>query len=89
MAECPATLLIVHLNLPDMRGSTLLPKLRALAPSRDGKPQCIAIGFSGDYDAVRMGTKKGFDYFLDKPFDFDSLNRLVAASVASLEYPPT
>jgi len=86
MREQPAQILLVDQNLPDMSGSALVPRLRAIA-AEQGNPHCIAIAITGMASGVQPGLQ-GFDHVLGKPLDFDAFDTLLQKTVAQLQNTP-
>ena len=74
--EAKADVYLVDLTLPDIHGTELARQLRALS---DGGPRPLVIavtGLSSD-GGEEMAV---FDHFLQKPVDFEKLERILAAA---------
>jgi DNA-binding NtrC family response regulator len=59
-------LLLLDIDMPDMGGLDLLPKIKGQKP---GLP-VLVISAYGDADTVSTARKRGADEFLTKPVDF-------------------
>jgi len=68
---------LVDLMLPDMPGTEVARRLRSAA---GGRPQLlIAISGYSTQDAAGAEARTLFDHYLQKPIDFDALDRILAA----------
>ncbi|HYP82065.1 response regulator [Variovorax sp.] len=65
---------LVDLTLPDMPGTVVARRLRAEPES--GRPMLVAV--SGY--AASESTQGLFDYHLQKPIDFEALDRILASA---------
>jgi len=70
--ELPEVLIMDH-GLPDLSGGELLRRLR----EEEGLEDALAICLTGEAEASVDWQTAGFDAFLQKPFDFDDLERLL------------
>ncbi len=82
MRERTAPLLLLDQHLPDMEGTELVQRLRALAEAQ-GMP-CIAIAITGMPGGAAGAGLPGFDHVLGKPLDFDAFDAVIAKSCAAL-----
>jgi DNA-binding response OmpR family regulator len=74
----PAGVYLVDLTLPDVHGTDLARQLRALAG--DGpQPMVIAVTGLASDGSDEMAV---FDHFLQKPVDFEKLERILAGVAA-------
>lgn len=88
MRSRPARVLIVDQNLPDMKGSELVPLLRAVAADH-GAGACFAIAVTGMSEGDRTGPDMApFDQVLGKPLDFDEFDTVLARCASALESSP-
>lgn len=67
---------LVDLTLPDVPGVEVARQLRA---SRDGLPPPLLVAVSGLSATEAKGAEGLFDHHLQKPIDFDMLDRILAA----------
>ena len=79
-AEAPAQVYLLDLTLPDMHGTELARKLKQMAGGE--APLLIAVtGLSADGgNADDMAI---FAHFLQKPVDFEKLERILADAASS------
>ena len=63
---------IVDLGLPDGSGAELINELAIQAPR-----VAVILGISGDTDGEEVAIAAGADGFLEKPFDFQTLEQLM------------
>lgn len=88
MRSRPARVLIVDQNLPDMKGSELVPLLRAAAANQGAGP-CFAIAVTGMSEGERTGPDMApFDQVLGKPLDFEAFNTVLARCASALDPSP-
>jgi PAS domain S-box-containing protein len=78
----PPSLLVSDLGLPNESGLVLIERLRALDAERGVRtPAIVASGFaSGDHRSAALAA--GFDAYLPKPLDFDTLLTQIASLLA-------
>ena len=69
---------LVDLTLPDLPGTEVARRLRAEA----GKRPFVLVAISGFAATDATGAAGLFDHYLQKPIDFDALDRILAAAVA-------
>jgi DNA-binding response OmpR family regulator len=74
--QYPYDLLILDYNLPGISGLGILKKSRQIRPSL----QTVMISALGKTSIKIKAKELGASAFLDKPFDIDSLVRLVRGS---------
>ena len=67
-----AQVYLVDLTLPDMHGTDLARQLVELTP---GKPMVVAVTGLASDGSAEMAV---FDHFLQKPVDFEKLERILA-----------
>lgn len=67
---------LVDLTLPDLPGTEVARQLRADAA---GKPLCL-VAISGFGIDDSPGAAALFDHYLQKPIDFDALDRILATA---------
>ncbi|MEJ8849753.1 response regulator [Variovorax rhizosphaerae] len=67
---------LIDLSLPDLPGSEVARFLR-----RNGGEQPLLVAISGysEQDATGAKARDLFDHYLQKPIDFDALDRILAA----------
>ncbi|WP_295855962.1 response regulator [uncultured Xylophilus sp.] len=70
----PANVYLVDLTLPDMHGTELARQLRTLSGSGP-RPMVIAVTGLASDGSDDMAV---FDHFLQKPVDFEKLERILA-----------
>ena len=68
---------LVDLMLPDMPGTEVARRLRSAADGRP--PLLVAISGYSTQDAAGAEARTLFDHYLQKPIDFDALDRILAA----------
>ncbi len=71
---------LVDLTLPDLPGTEVARRLRAEAGDRP----LLLVAISGFAAADATGAAGLFDHYLQKPIDFEVLDRLLAVAVARL-----
>jgi DNA-binding response OmpR family regulator len=69
---------LVDLTLPDLPGTEVARRLRAEA---GGRP-LLLVAISGFAATDASGAAGLFDHYLQKPIDFEALDRILAAAVA-------
>jgi CheY-like chemotaxis protein len=74
-------LLLSDINMPEMTGLELLPKVRELRPD----VPVIMITAYGDDQTRQKAMDGGAAGFLPKPIDFDVLRQEIASRLSSLE----
>lgn len=74
----PAGVYLVDLTLPDVHGTDLARQLRELTGS-DAQPMVIAVTGLASDGSDEMAV---FDHFLQKPVDFEKLERILAGVAA-------
>lgn len=76
-------LAFIDLTLPDQPGAEVARQLRARAQAQ-GKPLVlVAVSGYGPNDPAGKQAAPHVDHFLQKPIDFDALDRLLAATAAA------
>ncbi|MEO5735998.1 MAG: response regulator [Variovorax sp.] len=68
---------LVDLTLPDMPGAEVARRLRSPADGRP--PLLVAISGYSTQDAAGAEAQALFDHYLQKPIDFEALDRILAA----------
>lgn len=72
---------LIDLTLPDVPGAEVARRLRASAA---GRPLLVvAISGFAQHDAPGTDEAGLFDHFLQKPIDFDALDRILASAPAA------
>ena len=66
---------LIDITLPDLPGTEVARRLRA-----SGKP-LLLVGVSG-FSATDVGAAELFDHYLQKPIDFDVLDRILSSAPA-------
>jgi CheY-like chemotaxis protein len=79
--EVQLILLLSDINMPEMTGLELLPKVRELRPD----VPVIMITAYGDAQTRQKAIDGGAAGFLTKPIDFDVLRQEIASRLSSLE----
>ncbi|WP_076998987.1 response regulator [Variovorax sp. KK3] len=79
-ATTPFDAALVDLVLPDFSGAELARRLRAAAGERP--MLLVAVSGLGLEDAGDAATPGLFDHHLQKPIDFEALDRMLAAAPA-------
>ncbi len=69
---------LVDLTLPDLPGTEVARRLRAEAGDRP----LLLVAISGFAATDATGAAGLFDHYLQKPIDFDALDRILATAVA-------
>ncbi len=89
----PAHIFLVDQNLPDMKGSELVPLLRASVADHGAGP-CFSIAITGMVSGSHPTNDSGgsaqmanFDFVLGKPLDFEAFDALLARCAAALQSP--
>ncbi|WP_345944669.1 response regulator [Variovorax sp. dw_954] len=68
---------LIDLSLPDLPGSEVARHLRSTS---GGQPVLlVAISGYSEQDATGAKARDLFDHYLQKPIDFDALDRILAA----------
>ncbi|MEJ8856082.1 response regulator [Variovorax robiniae] len=68
---------LIDLSLPDLPGSEVARHLRSTAGARP--PLLVAISGYSEQDSTGANARALFDHYLQKPIDFDALDRILAA----------
>ncbi|RYF73514.1 MAG: response regulator [Comamonadaceae bacterium] len=73
----------IDLTLPDQPGAEVARQMRLRATERDQRLVLVAVSGYGPNDPAGKQAAPHFDHFLQKPIDFDALDRLLAATAAA------
>ena len=76
-------LAFIDLTLPDLPGAEVARQLRARAQERGQRLFLVAVSGYGPNDPAGKQAAPHVDHFLQKPIDFDALDRLLAATAAA------
>ncbi len=76
-------LAFIDLTLPDQPGAEVARQLRARAQERGQRLVLVAVSGYGPNDPAGKQAAPHVDHFLQKPIDFDALDRLLAATAAA------
>ncbi|WP_225781804.1 response regulator [Xenophilus sp. Marseille-Q4582] len=76
-------LAFIDLTLPDQPGAEVARQLRDRAQARGQRLVLVAVSGYGPNDPAGRQAAPYVDHFLQKPIDFDALDRLLAATAAA------
>lgn len=75
-------LAFIDLSLPDQPGVEVARQFRAHAAAQERKVVLAAVSGYGLQDPAGAQAAPLFDHYLQKPIDFDALDRVLAATAA-------
>ena len=76
-------LAFIDLTLPDLPGADVARQLRARAQACGRPLVLVAVSGYGPNDPAGRQAAPHFDHYLQKPIDFEALDRLLAATAAA------
>lgn len=74
---------LIDLSLPDQPGAELARRLRERAGERNQKMMLVAVSGYGPNDPAGQQAAPYFDHFLQKPIDFEALDRVLAQAAGT------
>jgi DNA-binding response OmpR family regulator len=79
--EWPADLVITDLGLPDLSGWEVARQVKTISPNT---PVILITGWgvTGEHAEAK---RRGVDYILPKPFEFDELSELISSALAEID----